>query len=91
MNHNQRLKSAIIAVVDKQLESNDPPEIKQTLDRLITEGFSEDEAKELIGNVVVMEVFEVLKAGQPFDISRYAAALARLPELPPLKTNPDYH
>ena len=84
MKHNQRLKSAIIEVVDSQIELNDPPEIRQTLDRLIAEGFSENEAKELIGNVVVMEVFEVLKAGQPFDIKRYAAALARLPELPQL-------
>jgi hypothetical protein len=88
MKHNQRLKSAIIEVVETQLELNDPPEIKQTLDRLIAEGFSENEAKELIGNVVVMEVFEVLKAGQPFDIKRYAAALARLPELPPLSSSP---
>jgi hypothetical protein len=85
MNQNHRLKSAIIEVVENQLEANDPPEIKQTLDRLIFEGFSENEAKELIGNVVVMEVFEVVKAGNPFDIKRYAAALARLPELPPLK------
>jgi hypothetical protein len=84
MKHNQRLKSAILEVVENQLDANDPQEIKQTLDRLISEGFSEDEAKELIGNVVVMEVFEVLKAGKPFDIKRYVAALARLPELPPL-------
>lgn len=84
MKHNQRLKSAIMAVVENQLAAYDPPEIKQTLDRLISEGFSEHEAKELIGNVVVLEVFEVLKAGKPFDIKRYAAALARLPELPAL-------
>lgn len=88
MKHNQRLKSAIIEVVDSQIELNDPPEIRQTLNRLMAEGFSENEAKELIGNVVVMEVFEVLKAGQPFDIKRYAAALARLPELPPLPALP---
>ena len=88
MEHNQRLKSAIIAVVDNQIELNDPPEIRQTLDRLIAEGFTENEGKELIGNVVVVEVFEVLKAGKPFDIKRYAAALARLPELPPLSSSP---
>lgn len=88
MKHNQRLKSAIIEVVDSQIELNDPPEIRQTLNRLMAEGFSENEAKELIGNVVVMEVFEVLKAGQPFDIKRYAAALARLPELPSLPSSP---
>lgn len=86
MKHNQRLKSAIIEVVENQINANDPPEIKQTLDRLISEGFSEIEAKELIGNVVVMEVFEVVKAGKPFDSMRYAAALARLPELPELGT-----
>ena len=86
MKYNQRLKSAIIEVVDNQVDANDPPEIRQTLVRLMTEGFSENEAKELIGNVVVVEVFEVLKAGKPFDIKRYAAALARLPELPPLSS-----
>ena len=86
MKYNQRLKSAIIEVVENQLDANDPPEIKQTLERLIFEGFSENEAKELIGNVVVAEVFEVLKEGKPFDIKRYAAALVRLPELPLLTT-----
>lgn len=86
MKNNQRLKAAIIEVVDNQLDANDPPEIKQTLDRLLAEGYSEEEAKELIGNVVVMEVFEVVKEGKPFDIKRYAAALDRLPELPPLQS-----
>lgn len=86
MKYNQKLKSAIIAVVENQIDANDPPEITQTLDRLLADGFSENEAKELIGNVVVMEVFEVLKAGKPFDIKRYAAALASLPELPSLQS-----
>lgn len=84
MTYNHRLKVAIIEVVENQLESNDPPEIKQTLDRLVSEGFSIQQGKELIGNVVVSEVFEVLKAGKPFDLKRYVTALHRLPELPPL-------
>lgn len=82
MKHNQRIKTAIIEVVENQLEANDPPEIKQTLVRLLSEGYSLQEGKELIGNVVVVEVFEVLKEGKPFDINRYVAALRRLPELP---------
>lgn len=83
MKSNQRLNIAIIEVVEKQLESNDPPEIKQTLTRLISEGYSLQQGKELIGNVVVSEVFEVLKDGKAFDLQRYVAALHRLPELPP--------
>lgn len=87
MENNQRLKTAIIKVVDNQIDLNDPPEIKQTLDRLISEGFSETEAKELIGHVVVVEVFAVLKEGNPFDLKRYVAALNDLPEMPKLEEN----
>lgn len=86
MKHNQRLKVAIIEVVEQQLEANDPPEIRETLVRLVEEGYSEQEGKELIGNVVVVELFEVLKENQPFDLQRYVAALRRLPELPALPT-----
>ncbi|MDO9079983.1 MAG: hypothetical protein Q7U44_04225 [Desulfuromonadales bacterium] len=86
MNQQQRLKAAIIEVVENQLEANDPPEIKETLDRLVSEGYSSQESKELIGNVVVVEVFEVLKEGKPFDLDRYVTALRRLPEIPPLPT-----
>lgn len=86
MNQQQRLKTAIIEVVENQLEANDPPEIKETLDRLVSEGYSSMESKELIGNVVVVEVFEVLKEGKPFDLDRYVADLRRLPEIPPLPT-----
>ena len=82
MESNQRLKSAIIQVVDNQIEANDPPETNRTLARLIAEGFSEDAAKELLGTVVVAEVFEVLNKGEAFDLDRYVAALNRLPETP---------
>ncbi len=76
------LKKAITAVVQNQIESNDPPETKQTLDRLISEGFSAEEATDLLGCVVVAEVFEVLSKGEVFDIVRYVEALNRLPEIP---------
>lgn len=82
MKHNKRLKSAIIEVVENQIDSNDPPETSQTLDRLISEGFSKKEAKELIGSVVTIEVFEVLKNGRQFDRIKYVTALNNLPEIP---------
>ena len=82
MEQNQRLKAAIIEVVNNQTESNEPPETNQTLARLIAEGYSTQAAKELIGNVVVAEVFEVLSQGEPFDLKRYVEALNKLPEFP---------
>lgn len=80
--HNPRLKKAILEVVDNQIAANDPPATKQTLDRLISKGHSEVEAKELIGVVVVSEVFEVLQAQAPFDEKRFVEALNKLPEIP---------
>lgn len=82
MEENSRIKAAIIEVVNNQLESHDPPETYQTLERLAAEGHSIMEAKELIGNVVVAEVFEVMNEGKPFDPQRYVAALNKLPETP---------
>ncbi len=82
MKHNKRLRSAILEVVQNQIELNDPPETKATLDRLISEGFSESKAKELIGSVVAAEVFEVLKNSREFDKERFVTALKRLPEIP---------
>lgn len=85
MERQQRLNQAIIQVVDNQIEANDPPEINLTLERLVSEGFSLPAAKELIGNVVVAEVFNVMAEGEPFDLNRYVSALDKLPELPDMR------
>lgn len=39
---NPRLKASFLEVVDNQLRANDPPETRQTLDRLIAEGISRE-------------------------------------------------
>ena len=82
MEENPYLKSAILEVVDNQLQANDPPETRQTFDRLISEGYSEEEAKQLIGCVVTSEIFDVLKKQEPFNPERFAKALNELPKLP---------
>ena len=82
MEINPRLTAAIIQVVDTQIETNDPVETAQTLVRLVKEGHNLEEAKELIGCVVMAEVFDVLSQGEPFDHERYVKALNKLPEIP---------
>ncbi len=77
-----RLQSAILEVVETQVEINDPPETGMTLVRLINEGFTPKASKDLIGCVVLSEVFDVMKNGEVFDLDRYIAALKRLPQIP---------
>ena len=82
MTHQDYLKSTIIEVVDNQLAANKPPETRQTFDRLLSEGHSEEEAKKLIGCVVVAEIFNVLKKEELFNLERFVQALNNLPTIP---------
>jgi hypothetical protein len=82
MKTNKRLKKAILEVIDNQIEANDPPETKETLDRLVSEGHSEKEAKSLIGCIVSSEIFDILKNEEEFNLERYIGALKALPKLP---------
>ena len=82
MKENPHLKAAILEVVENQLQADDPPETRQTLERLLSEGFSEEEARELIGCVVSSEIFDILKKQEPFNPERFARALHKLPQLP---------
>ena len=79
---NERLKQAILAVIAQQIQSNDPPQTKQSLARLLAVGYSDEKARQLIGFVVGSEIFAVLREGRKYDEDRYVAALAALPELP---------
>ncbi|EAT16418.1 hypothetical protein [Desulfuromonas acetoxidans] len=85
MDVHPRIENAIAQVVQEQIDTNEPPEVTETLVRLVNEGYPEPEARELIGCVVISEVFDVLKSGESFDLQRYVAALNRLPELPEAK------
>lgn len=82
MKSNPRIKETILEVVDNQLKDNNPPETKQTYERLLNEGHSDSEAKRLIGCVVASEIFDVLKEGKPFNQERFVAALNELPKIP---------
>jgi hypothetical protein len=78
---NPVLKQAILEVVNNQIEGHEPPETKQTYDRLIARGYLDPEARDLIGYVVSTEIFDVLKRNQPFNPQRFIRALNNLPEL----------
>ena len=79
---NEYLKGAIIEVVENQIKSLDPPETKETYDRLLEMGHSEEKAKELIGVIVSSEIFDIMKKKEPFNKERFVKALNKLPDLP---------
>jgi len=60
----------------------DPPETKQTYDRLIKEGLAEEEVRRLLGCVVLSEIFDVIKKNKPFNVDKFVKALHKLPEFP---------
>jgi hypothetical protein len=79
---NKKLRALILEVVDNQLRDRTPLETELTYKRLCREGYSDQEARQLIGAVVSSEIFEMMKSRQPYDEQRYVAALKRLPKMP---------
>ena len=79
---NPVLRGAIMDIVHNQLRDNTPPEVRTTLDRLLADGHTREQAEELIACVVSSEIFDILKQGQPYNESRYVGALKKLPQLP---------
>ncbi|MGA3083664.1 MAG: hypothetical protein ABSE95_02590 [Thermodesulfobacteriota bacterium] len=75
---NPKLKASILEVVSNQLKSGDPPETRQTFNRLIGEGISEKGAKIYIGQAVAIEIFNVMKHGETFNLVRYCNNLSPL-------------
>ena len=79
--NDKTVRDAFMEVVVNQLETGNPPETRATLERLVAAGNSNGEAMQLIAAVARNEMQAMLAAGRPFDNERYAALLAKLPEL----------
>jgi hypothetical protein len=75
---NPYLKAAILEVVENQVRDNDPPETRQTLERLLGRGYSRKQATEMIGSAVVEEIWAVMHDHKPFDRARFIAFLEQL-------------
>ena len=75
----KRLNSAILEIVDNQLRDEDPPQTKATYARLVKQGYSDQEARNLIGCAVTTEIYDVLKQSKPYNDKRFLKALRRLP------------
>jgi hypothetical protein len=82
MKVNENLRNAIFEVIDNQINDNNPPETATTLERLMDEGYSDFEARQLIGQAIAVELFFVMKEKVPFNEARYIKNLRNLPKEP---------
>ncbi len=80
--YNPRLKAAILETVENQLTSGEPPETEETLTRLKQQGFSDADARVLLGQAVAVEIYCVLKEKKPFNRERFVRNLGNLPTQP---------
>jgi hypothetical protein len=79
---NRRAGELVIQAIKKQIRQNDPPETKETFDRLRREGHAEEEVYRMLGCVMTSEIYEVMKDERVFDRDLYVQRLRALPKLP---------
>ena len=82
MKVNIELRNRILTIVAEQISTNNPPEVKKTYLRLQQEGFDEMDSKKLIGQCVALELYEIIKNQNPFNLERYIKNLTLLPNEP---------
>lgn len=78
LGYNPRLKALILEVVDNQINDNDPPITRKTMERLIAMGYTEKKAKEMIGAVVAVHIYDIMADGKDFNVARYTRDLKKL-------------
>jgi hypothetical protein len=82
METNEILREQIFEIIKNQLRDNAPPETKITYDRLIKDGFDDLQTRQLIGQCLAVELFDVMKNGKPYNNARYIKNLLALPKEP---------
>ncbi|PVD51104.1 hypothetical protein DC498_16965 [Terrimonas sp.] len=82
MDTNHVAKEQILQIVENQLKNNDPPETKQTYDRLLKSGITEEDTRIYIGQCEAVEIFDIMKYQRPFNKKRFIENLNKLPEEP---------
>ena len=79
---NPELGHVILEIVENQIRDGDPPEARQTVERLVGEGYTSDEARRLISTAVTVEIFHISRDREPFNRERFLWNLAHLPREP---------
>lgn len=61
MEINEKLKEQIFEIIKNQMRENNPQETKESYNRLLKLGFDKFQAKQMIAQCLVLEIFKVMK------------------------------
>ncbi|WP_061288934.1 hypothetical protein [Azotobacter vinelandii] len=75
-------EQTLIEAIENQIEADDPPAAKATLNKLTLVGYEREESLHLMALVLAHEIAAMLREDRPFDGVWYERALRALPELP---------
>jgi hypothetical protein len=79
---NPILKRAFMEVVENQIRDGEPPETRETLERLTSQSISDDDARIYIGQAVCVEVWDIMRNKKEFNMQRFLRNLKNLPSEP---------
>ena len=82
MKKNLKAREIIFTIIDNQIKNNDPPDTLKVFNKLKSQGYSEFEAKQLIGQCIAVEIYNMMKYKKPSDNERYIKNLNNLPKEP---------
>ena len=82
MKKNLKAREIIFTIIDNQIKNNDPPDTLKVFNKLKTQGYSEFETKQLIGQCIAVEIYNMMKYKKPSDNERYIKNLNNLPKEP---------
>ena len=77
--NDKTVRDAMLDTVLQQIDSGDPPQARDTYDRLIDGGASNSQALQLMAAALRTEMNRMLTESRPFDNERYAALLQKIP------------
>ena len=82
MSNDRTVRDGFLNTVQQQIASGDPPVVRETRDRLVSNGLSENEAAQMIAIVLRNEMKQMISESRSFDDVRFAGLLQQLPTLP---------
>ncbi|HEX6305981.1 MAG TPA: DUF1841 family protein [Anaerolineales bacterium] len=64
--------------VENQIAENEPKEVRQTIKKLMRQGYTRHDAIHAVGGVLMDEIWYILKENRPFDEAKYLRDLKAL-------------
>jgi uncharacterized protein YoaH (UPF0181 family) len=82
MSMDRTVRDGFLNTVVEQIASGNPPAVRATRDRLVSQGLSEAEAAQMIAIVLRNEMKQMISESRSFDDVRFEGMLNQLPSLP---------